>query len=215
MVVLKIFRELLKRREDGKGNLEKEIHNIIFPMGKDSTEISYEDHNLWLLDERLVFSEFAASDKKISKKEAPTEPDLVIFDQKKSFRSGDNQFSNPLTIFEFKRPKRENYKQDEDPILQIGNYLEEIRLGKYETPDTVEKRKVNENTPVYGYVICDITSKIQSFAKYHQLTISPDKEGYFGFHTGFRMYVEIISYSKLLKDAELRNKIFFKKLHLE
>lgn len=214
-VVLELLKDTLRRREDGSAQLEKEIHNVIFPMGIDSTEINYEDHNLWLLDERLVFSDYIASDKKISKTKALSEPDLIIFDQKKCFRNGDNEFSNPLTIFEFKRPKRTIYKQEEDPILQIGNYLKEIKAGKYETPGGIETIKVNENTPVYGFVICDLTDKINEFATLHQLTISPDLEGYFGYHRGFGMYVEIISYKKLLKDASLRNKIFFKKLQLE
>lgn len=215
-IILQAFEELLKRRQDGSAELEKQVHEIIFPMGRDSETLIYEDHNLWLLDERLVFSEYIASDRKISKqRDALGEPDLVIFNKKKSFRNGDNEFSNPLTIFEFKRPKRDNYKQEDDPILQVGNYLEDIRAGKYEMPEGLEKIKVNDSTPVYGYIVCDITPKIQQFAKIHQLTLSADEEGYFGFHTGFRMYIEIFSFKKLLKDATLRNKIFFKHLGLE
>ena len=215
-VVLELFQELLKRLEDGSSQLEKEIHNLIFPMGKDSKNTIYEDHNLWLLDERLVFSEYIASDKKISNnKDAFGEPDLLIFDIKRSFRNGDNEFSNPLTIFEFKRPKRETYGEEDNPILQVSKYLDKIRAGKYETPEGLEKIKVNENTPVYSYIICDLATKIREFARSAQLTVSPDDEGYFGFHSGYKMYVEIISYKKLLKDANLRNKIFFKKLNLE
>ncbi|GEM54808.1 ATP-binding protein [Flavobacterium branchiophilum] len=214
--VLEALTQLLKRREDGKGELEKDVHNLIFPMGRNSENCDYHEHNLWLLDERLVFSEYVASDKKIStKKDALGEPDLIVFDQKQSFRSGDNNFSNPLTIFEFKRPKRENYKEEDDPILQIGKYLKDIRAGKYEMPEGLEKIKVNENTPVYGYVVCDLTDKIIEFAEKHQLIVSPDKEGYFGFHNGYKMYIEIISFKKLMSDATLRNKIFFKKLQLE
>nr|WP_218917948.1 hypothetical protein [Draconibacterium orientale] len=151
----------------------------------------------------------------LQKKDALGEPDLVVFDKKQSFRNGDNNFSNPITIFEFKRPKRENYKEEDDPILQIGNYLDKIRDGKYEMPEGLEQIKANDNTPVYAYVICDLTSKIHGFAKKHQLTLSPDQEGYFGFHNGYKMYVEIISFKKLLSDATLRNKIFFKKLQIE
>jgi len=213
-VVLNFLQESLKRREDGKGHLEKEVHQIIFPMGKDSEQVEYEDHNLWLLDERLVFSEYIASDKKISNK-ALGEPDLLIFDRKQSFRNGDNEYSNPLTIIEFKRPKREDYSQDDDPILQIGKYLQAIREGKYEVPEGLEKIKVNEYTPIYGYVISDIVKRIDDFAIQNQLTKSPDNEGYYGFHRGYMMYIEILSYKKLLKDATLRNKIFFKKLNLE
>lgn len=216
-IVLEAFRQLLKRKEDGKGELEKDIHNLIFPMGKTSENCDYQEHNLWLLDERLIFSEFVALDKKIStKKDALGEPDLVVFDKKQSFRSGDNNYSNPLTIFEFKRPKREAYKTDDDPIMQIGKYVKDIRAGKYEMPEGLEKIKVNDSTPVYAYVVCDLTPKIREFAEeLHSLTKSPDDEGYFGFLRGYNMYVEVISFKKMMDDATLRNKIFFKKLHLE
>jgi hypothetical protein len=215
-LVLDLFDDLLRRNTDGSASLEKEIHNVIFPMGKDDTNTRYENHNLWILDERLIFSQYVASDKKISKKkEALGEPDLVIFDKKQSFRGGENDFSNPLTIFEFKRPKREAYKQEDDPILQVGQYLDKIREGKYELPDGIEKIKVNDYTPVYGYIICDLTDKIKEFARTHQLTISPDQEGFFGFHNGYKIYVEILSYKKLISDAKLRNKIFFKLLGIE
>ena len=214
--ILDALRELLKRRDDGKGELEKDIHNLIFPMGGDSEKTHYDKHNLWLLDERLVFTEFIASDQKIStKKDALGEPDLVIFDKKRSFRAGDNNFSNPVTIFEFKRPKRTSYKEEDDPILQIGKYLKEIREQKYEMPEGYEKIKVNENTPVYGYVVCDITPKIMEFAEKHQLVLSPDQEGYFGYHNGYKMYIEIISFKKLIDDAILRNKVFFNKLQID
>ncbi len=215
-VVLQVFEELRKRDEEGKAYLEKEIHSLIYPMNRDSTNTSYEQHNLWLLDERLIFSEYIASDRKISKKkDAFTEPDLLIFNKKNSYRTGDNEFSNPLTIFEFKQPKRKNYSQDEDPVLQIGNYLEKIKEGKYEMPEGVEKIKVNGSTPVNAFIVCDLEKKIHEFARNHSLTISADNEGYFGYHPGFKMYIEIISFKKLLKDATLRNKIFFKKLQID
>lgn len=213
-IVLKLLQQLLKRNESGKSQLEKELHNLIFPMGKDDSEIHYEEHNLWLLDERLVFSEYTASDKKIGT-QAPGEPDLVVFDRKKSYRNGDNEFSNPLTVFEFKRPKRTAYSAEDDPITQVGRYVDEIRSGKYETPEGQEKIKVNDSTPVYGYIVCDLTDKVKDFARQHQLTLSPDEEGYFGFHNGYKIYFEIMSYKRLLNNAELRNKIFFKKLNID
>lgn len=214
-IILDLIQKSLERDEDGSAKLEKEFHDIIYPMNKDSTNTEYKDHNLWILDERLVFSEYIASDRKINKATSKTKPDLVIFDKKQSFRNGENEFSSPLTIFEFKRPKRINYKAEDDPILQIAGYLKEIRQGKYEIPNGVEKIKINDNTPVYAFIICDLTDKIVQFCINNQLVESPDKEGYFGFHAGFKMYIQVISFKKLLNDANLRNKIFFSKLGLE
>lgn len=212
-IVLEFFLELLKRGDDGSAKYEKDIHNLIFPMGKDSTNTTLDEHNLWLLDERFIFSDYVASDKKINKKTAKGEPDLLIFNQKNSFREGDNELSNPLFIFEFKRPKRTDYPDAEDPIKQIGDYLLDIRAGKYETPQGIEKVKVNEHTPVYGYLICDLADRVKYFAeKVHGLTITPDGEGYFGFLTGFEIPITVMSYKKLLSDAKMRNAIFFKML---
>ena len=42
-----------------------------------------------------------------------------------------------------------------------------------------------------------------------------DEEGYFGYHNGYHIYFEIISYKRLLSNAELRNKIFFRKLNID
>jgi hypothetical protein len=215
-LIVDTFDELRKRRtNDNKAHLESELHNLVFPMGKSTETLDYENHNLWLLDERLVFSQYVASDRIISKSETK-EPDIVIFNEEVCiYRNGENVTTSPLTIFELKRPKRTNYPDDENPIMQACRYAEKIRLGKYEMPEGLEPIKVSNETPVYLYVVCDIVDKIHEFAKGFSLTISPDGEGYFGFSSGFNAYIEIMSYRKLIEDAKMRNKIFFKKLGIE
>ena len=52
------------------------------PMQKDSNELFFDDSNLWLIDERLAFHNFLASDKTIksmpiSGSEATKEPDIM------------------------------------------------------------------------------------------------------------------------------------------
>jgi hypothetical protein len=99
--------------------------------------------------------------------------------------------------------------------MQTCRYAEKIRDGKYEMPEGLEPIKVSKETPVYVYVISDLVDKIHEFAKGFSLTISPDGEGYFGFSSGFNVYIEVRSYRKLIEDAKMRNKIFFKKLGIE
>jgi hypothetical protein len=215
-LILDTFDDLRKRREsDNKAHLESELHNLIFPMGQTSETLDYENHNLWLLDERLVFSQYIASDKIISKSDTK-EPDLVIFKNRLCYRNGDNTITSPVVIFEFKRPKRTNYLDTENPFKQACQYADKIRAGKYEMPDGIETIKVSNATPVYIYVVADRCEKMEEFAeKDFQLTLSPDGEGYFGFHRGYNVYVEVISFRKLIEDAKMRNKIFFKKLGIE
>ena len=214
--VLDLFDNLRKRTEAGKAHLECEVHNLIFPMVSNDRRTEYNNHNLWLLDERLVFTQYIASDKVISKVEHE-EPDLAIFFKERMFyRNGDNIITSPVTIFEFKRPKRTNYPDDENPITQACRYAKKILEGKYEMPDGIEPVKVDkQHTPVYIYIVCDIVPKIEEFADNASLTISPDGEGYFGYIKAYNAYVEIMSFRKLVEDAKMRNKIFFKKLGIE
>lgn len=214
--VIDLYNELRKRTELGKAHLESELHNLFFPMIKNDRDVDYEDHNLWLLDERLVFSHYIASDKVISKKDHK-EPDIAVFyNERMFFRNGENVTTSPITIVEFKRPKRENYPDNENPIQQALRYSRKILDGKYEMPEGVEKVKVNKDyTPVYIYIVCDIVDKIREFADLANLSVSPDDEGYFGYISKYNAYVEIMSFRKVIEDATMRNKIFFHKLGLE
>lgn len=214
--VIDLYNKLRGRTESGNAHLESELHNLFFPMIKNDRDVDYEDHNLWLLDERLVFSHYIASDKVISK-DIHKEPDIAVFyNEKMFFRNGENVITSPITIVEFKRPKRENYPDNENPIQQALRYSRTILDGKYEMPKGVEKVKVNKNnTPVYIYIVCDIVDKIREFADLANLSVSPDDEGYFGYVSKYNAYVEIMSFRKVIEDATMRNKIFFHKLGLE
>ncbi len=214
--IIELFDNLRTRLDDGKPHKENEMHNLIFPMIKDDRGVEYEDHNLWLLDERFNFTQYIASDKVISKVDHK-EPDLALFYESGMFyRNGDNTITSPIAIVEFKRPKRTNYPDAENPIMQALRYSRKILKGKYEMPDGIEEVIVDsQRTPVYIYIVCDIVDKIQEFADMAGLTISPDGQGYFGFASGYNAYVEIKSYKKVIDDAKMRSKIFFHKLGLE
>lgn len=213
--VIDLFDLLRKRKDDGTTSLERDIHNLIYPMGRNSMNTEYEDHNLWLLDERLVFSTFTASDQSNFRNDNDA-PDLaVFFDNKKMYRQGDNTAISPVCIVEFKRPKRTSYGAGDNPITQACHYARKILDGEYEMPDGVEPIKVDKNsTPVYVYVVCDIVSKVKEFAADTSLVLSPDGERYFGYMKNYNAYVEVISYRSLIETAKMRNAIFFKKLGL-
>ncbi len=213
--IIDLFDNLRMRMDNGKPHKESELHNLIFPMVKDDREVEYESHNLWLLDERFNFTQYIASDKVISKVDHK-EPDLALFyEEGKFYRNGENVITSPVAIVEFKRPKRDNYPDDENPITQALKYADKILSGKYEMPNGAEKIDIDKSrTPIYIYIVCDIVEKIRQFAKWSNLAISPDSEGYFGYITDYNAYIEIKSYKKVLNDAKMRNKIFFNKLGL-
>jgi hypothetical protein len=206
--ILDVFRKALTWDDTKKFEKEKVIHDIIFPTNTDSDTLSYDNHNLWILDEKLSFTEYLASDKALNKKDE--RPDLLIFDNKMSFRAGE-EASNPIVVFEFKRPQRADYGSEENPLKQIADYVKKVRSGNFKNPDG-RPIYTNENTPAYGFLVCDLTPQIDSFCSEYSLTKSSDNKGYFGFHSGHKIYYEVVSFDKLVSDSELRNKIFFKKL---
>lgn len=214
--VLDIFDKKLKLDPDGEYSSEGVVHDIIFPRRKDIDTVPFSEHNLWIIDERLNFTEYVSSDKPLDSGNSDR-PDLLAFNKRILFR-GENEPSNPITIFELKKPMRDDFvnpSSDEDPIQQIIRYVNKIKDGKFTTPDGRNIR-VEENTPFYGFVICDLTTKVEKWLHAEKnYTPMPDKLGWFHWHGNINLYIEVLSWEKVLKDAVMRNKIFFHKLGIE
>jgi len=210
--VLDLFGRSLEIGSDGKHRSEGDVHDIIIPRGRDSDDLDYDRHNLWILDERLNFTSFLSSDKPINGP-GSDRSDLAIFNRQIAFR-GDNEPSNPIIIFEFKRPGRDDFVglSGEDPVQQIVRYVNSFRDGRYKTPKgrTVH---VADNTTFYGYVVCDLTPKVEKWLEREKnFTRMPDGRGWFFWFGNNNLYLEVLSWEKLLKDAEMRNKVFFRHL---
>jgi len=141
-------------------------------------------------------------------------PDLLAYDRRIVFR-GDNEASNPVTIFEFKKPQRDDFvnkSSDEDPVQQIVRYVNSIRDGKFKTPEG-KRILVTDNTPFYGFVVCDLTSKVETWLRREKnFKPMPDGLGWFLWLDNNHLYIEVLSWDKVLKDAKMRNQIFFHKL---
>jgi hypothetical protein len=67
----KIIIEFLERAielppdEGAKYPLEEVVHKLVFPMQSTSEDIPYNEQNLWMIDERLTYHSFIASDKQL------------------------------------------------------------------------------------------------------------------------------------------------------
>ncbi|ALC17790.1 hypothetical protein DSOUD_3064 [Desulfuromonas soudanensis] len=211
--ILDIFGKSLNLDESGAYSSEGVVHDIIFPRKGDSDATPFHDHNLWIVDERLNFTTWVSSDVPLDGKNADR-PDLLVYNKRVLFR-GDNEASNPITIFEFKKPQRDDFvnpSSHEDPVQQIVRYVNNIRDGKYRTPEG-RKMLVAENTPFYGYIVCDLTAKVETWLEREKnFTPMPDRLGWFHWMGNINLYVEVMSWDKVLKDAKMRNQIFFQKL---
>ncbi len=211
--VLDIFGKSLEVDEAGSYQTEGLVHDIIFPRKGDTEITAFDDHNLWIIDERLNFTSYVSSDVPLNGG-ASERPDLAVYDKRILFR-GDNEASNPITIFEFKKPQRDDFvnpASKEDPVQQIVRYVNNIRDGKFKTPSG-RKMLVEPNTPFYGYVVCDLTSKVENWLQREKnFKVMPDRLGWFQWIENINLYVEVLSWDKVLRDARLRNSVFFHKL---
>jgi hypothetical protein len=211
--VLDLFGKSLERDEDGVYKSEGEVHDIIIPRRKDNDKLSYDDHNLWILDERLNFAEYLTSDLPMNGPQTDR-GDITIFNRKVAFR-GENEPSNPIIIFEFKRPLRNDFanaSSEEDPVSQLVRYVNKFRAGKFQTPKGRDIL-VSDTTPFYGYVVCDLTRKVEEWLRDEKDFVRmPDGLGWFRWFGNINLYIEVLSWDKIRKDADMRNKIFFHKL---
>jgi hypothetical protein len=55
---------------------------------------------------------------------------------------------------------------------------------------------------------------MRALAENAGFTQLPDNNGYFHYNPNYSMYIEIISFDKLILDAKQRNKALFEKLNL-
>ncbi|MFW8566499.1 hypothetical protein [Orrella sp. 11846] len=211
--VLEIFGKSLQINESGRYACEGVVHDIIFPLKGDTDNTSFQDHNLWIIDERLNLTTYVCSDRPLNGANTDR-PDLLVYNKRVLFR-GDNEVSNPMTIFEFKKPQCDafvNPSSREEPVQQIVRYVNDIRDGKYKTPEG-RKILISDNTPIYGYVVCDLTSKAETWLdREKNFTHMPDRLGWFQWVGNINLYVEVISWDKVLQDAKKRSEIFFQKL---
>lgn len=216
-MILTLLKSALAKTADGKYELEEAVHKIIFPLKATSDEVPYENLNLWIIDEQLAYHAYLASDKELRSMPviATTErqrPDIIVFNGAFAFAEETAPF-NSIVIVEFKRPARDDYTDDENPVSQVLGYIRRVRDGLAKDR---AGRPLNlaAHVPFYCYIVCDITPKLKVSAENANLTLTPDAQGYFGFNSAMRAYVEVISFDKLVSDAERRNRILFDKLNL-
>lgn len=201
--------------ENEKRYKEEAVHKIICPMTVDSTDITIDNHNLWVLDDRLAYYQYFASDKQIKQfvksSDSKKEPDIILFNGCTLFeRKNQNQ---PVVIIEFKRPARTDYTDKENPIQQIYDYIDDLRDKKVATPAGRLITEINDKTPFFCYVVCDNTPNLQNILKRERMDKElPGGRGWYGENPSYNAYFEILEYKTLLDDARIRNEAFFKEL---
>ena len=216
-VILQLMDDMLCWKENSN-EYEKEqvLHNIIYTMGGTSETISYDKHNLWLLDDRLSYFRYIFSDRSIRTHEpllgkslSPKEPDICLYDVPYVYgdKDGENIIKS-IVIFEFKRPGRsvsyaDNSKQCEDQVEGVSRGCIQGEKGK--------KYRMAEKPMIYYYYVCDENAYVilKSALLRHSYWFSP-----YGsmISTCNNIHYEVITYAQVLANATRRNRIFFEKL---
>jgi hypothetical protein len=222
-VVIDLLQKAIQRGADGKYAREDRIHQLIMPMRIDSNDVASLNANLWLVNERLAFHDYLASDKTLNAMPITgaldnKEPDLCclqFFDNPILVTEGSQAPFASLTIIEIKRPMRNDAAEGEekDPIEQTLNYLKRIRDGEVTTSNGRPIGNAS-SIPGYCYVLCDITRTIKNRCAIHDLIPTSDGLGYFGYNKSFHAFIEVVSFDQLVRAAKERNRTFFDKLGL-
>ena len=220
-LILDVFEESLKFKkiETGTSEYEKVVHDIICPMRSTSDDLDYNDHNLWIIDDRLAFYSYFNSDVKMSKQVKDPEfplvrPDLSVFDLGLGFESDDK--TAPITIIEFKRPKVDNYTLDSNPITQVRKYVEDMRKAGFAMRyDGAPLRSIEANTPFMCQIVADLTPSLREvmkqLGKFHQKAGS---NSYYSWDPEYCIFIEISSFHDVLESARSRNRAFFERIGL-
>ncbi len=213
--IIQIARSLIRyvSPDNSKYHWEKAVHELICPMGKMLSAKDYDDHNLWLIDDLLSYYSFFASDKSMAAlgiEGEKKEPDLIFLNPHGFRRAGTN---DPVVIIEFKRPGDEHLSSD--PVDQVLDYIERLRSRTVRDVEGEVVSDIHEQTPFECIIICDLTEGARTkFKRSVAQTPTPDGMGYYGVSPSHKASIRVMSYGKVFRDAELRNKSFFDKLGL-
>ncbi|MGB0259206.1 MAG: ATP-binding protein, partial [Coraliomargarita sp.] len=222
-VILDLLKVATERNDTGGYVKEELIHELIMPLRARSDSISFSRNNLWLIDEKLAFHDFLASDvtlrsMPITDSEEGKEPDILalnVYDQPVLVTEERSPPLASIVVVELKRPMRKDAGpgEDHDPIEQSLGYLRRVRSGQVTTSSG---RPIPNSTEIPGfcYVICDLTERMIARCEIHGLTVTSDHTGYFGYNSAIKAYIEVISFDRLLQSAYQRNRAFFDKLGL-
>ena len=219
--LLDALAQLIRSDQDGSYSLEAAIHSLLMPMRTTSNDLGSDASNLWIIDERLAFHDYLASDTTLKKmsitgSESTVEPDILstrLVGAPALASEGESLPLASIVVIEIKRPMRNDATEGKDPIQQCLGYVKKVRAGGVLTSNG---RAIPPTTdqPAFCYVLADLTKTMIERCEFANLKPTHDGLGYFGFNEAVKAYIEVISFDRLVNAATERNRAFFDKLNL-
>ncbi|MFS8104043.1 ATP-binding protein [Lentzea alba] len=219
--ILDALAKMIRTNEQGKYSREDAIHSLLMPMRTDSNELGPDASNLWIVDERLAFHDYLASDKTLNSmpitgSDSTKEPDILatrLVGSPVLAAEGESLPLPSIVVVEIKRPMRNDASEDKDPIQQCLDYIKRVRNGGVRT-SAGRPIPPSHDQPAFCYILADLTPTMVSRCEYASLRPTYDGMGYFGFNEPHKAYIEVMSFDRLVKSATERNRAFFDKLGL-
>jgi len=184
-------------------------------MGKDlDPSRSFIRQNLWLIDERLTYASYIASDRPLSEHKYlfdstdKGEPDIACyFNLGYSSDSLEDQCLREVVLVEFKRPGPLT-KRQEDPYEQCIRYIDKIREGLHN--EQGKRVKGSADTRFYCYIVCELDgNEIQKMIRIYGFEpIFGGEEGYFRYNKELGAHFEIVPFRKILRAARRNHRSF-------
>ena len=204
--LIKVFKEMLSRHSDGLAR-EDAVHELVYPRYKDSEQIDYSSHNLWLLDDDLAFAEYISSDRTPSgpgREMGAYAHDLLVNNQ------------NELLLVEMKRPQKKTYDLSDEPkhptdnpIQQLIKQVGQIRdLGKIITSGGRELH-IPKDKMVRAYILADWNERLQGYLTDNDYILT-DYGGpmAYRYYSARNLMIEVIAFDRLADRASKRNQVF-------
>ena len=114
---------------------------------------------------------------------------------------------------QFKRPG--DTLPSKDPVNQVLDYIEELKNSRVRDVDGTVVANIGGATPFECIIVCELTGQTRGlFEKSLAQNSTPDGEGYYGWSNHHHAHIRVISFKKMLRDAEIRNQAFFDQLTL-
>ena len=210
--VIELIETARKYGATGTHAPEDTIHDLVFHRFSDSVDTDYFEHNLWLIDDALAFLPYISSDRAMhgkGRKKGDKIADLAFFDD--SLVLGDND-GTTITIVEFKRPSRDDYKFGDvkhDPVMQVIETLKNATAagGIARTDGThFAFRGVVRR---FGYVIADIKPSLINVLRNHDFKNDWNPDIYVRYRDNEQIFIQAMGYDTLIAHAKKRNQAFF------
>ena len=132
--------------------------------GDDPTKVERSAHDLWVIDERLAFAKYFASDvpteEIIRESESADRVDVLIFDRLHGLGFDSDEPLRRVMLVEFKKPGRKNYDERYSPMNQISKYISLLKGGQVEDFRN-ERIRIAEDCVFYCYVVADIVGNLE------------------------------------------------------